>query len=62
MSINVAEIQLSQRKVAKNDLSEVITEVNDLRFQIFQKIRIDPIKIYLVSKNELPRWSGSRAT
>ena len=58
----MAEIHFFLEKTVKIDLSEVITEVNDLRFQIFQKIRIDPIKIHLVSSFELFRWSGGRAT
>ena len=62
MSIIVAEIQLFLAKTAKNDLSEDITEVNDLQFQNFQKIRIDPIKVHLVSNFELSRWSGGWAT
>ena len=58
----MAEIHFFLEKTVKIDLSEVITEVNDLRFQISQKIRIDPIKIHLLSNFELSRWSGGRAT
>ena len=58
ISINGAKIQNYMAKMAKNDLSEVITEVNDLRSQIFKKISIDPIKTHLVSKDEPSRWSG----
>ena len=56
--INVAETQLFLVKMAKNDLSEVIMEVNDLQFQIFLKKSIDTIKIHLVFKFEYSRWSG----
>ena len=39
-----------------------LSEVNDLRSQIFQKISIDPIKINLGSKYEPSRWSRSFIT
>ena len=54
--------QILYSNMAKINLSEVVTEVNDLRSQIFQKISIDPIKINLVSKYEPSRWSRSFIT
>ena len=54
--------QILYSNMAKINLSEVVTEVNDLRSQIFQKISIDPIKINLGSKYEPSRWSRSFIT
>ena len=54
----MAEIQFYLSKMAKNDLLEVMTEVNDLKFKKFQKMHVDTIKIRTVSKNEPPKWYG----